>query len=141
MKKCSACLQSKSIESFSFNKSREDGRQTTCKDCINNNPKYKANKLIYQNSEIGQLVLMKSHLKNKFKMTIEDKQKMFDSQQGSCEICHKAFKNIKSACVDHNHETGKVRDLLCKPCNTFLGIIKEDVSKLTAYVEKHKQKQ
>ena len=44
-------------------------------------------------------------------------------------------------CVDHDHVTGKVRELLCKDCNIVLGIINdspEHLGRLMAYIIKHK---
>ena len=66
-------------------------------------------------------------LKN-YGITLEQKQAMFDAQEGKCFIkgCSYIFKDIFSACVDHNHRTGKVRKLLCDPCNHALGLIKEN---------------
>lgn len=43
----------------------------------------------------------------------------FEVQGGKCKICDKLH-------VDHNHETGQVRGLLCSSCNTSLGLIQED---------------
>lgn len=138
MKTCCKCKCAYPLEFFSFNKSRPDGRSETCKDCINGNSAYKANKLAYSKTEKGQTVHLKSHLLKKFGLTLKEKQEMFDSQNGCCAICERKFKNIKGACVDHSHKTQKVRGLLCKPCNTFLGIVQENVSNLKAYVEKYK---
>lgn len=45
-------------------------------------------------------------------------------QEGKCAICKISFKNEKP-CIDHNHETGKVRGLLCGPCNIILGFIEK----------------
>lgn len=50
---------------------------------------------------------------------------MYDSQMGLCSICQKPECNIKLA-VDHDHETGKVRGLLCKRCNMAIGLLDDD---------------
>ncbi len=44
---------------------------------------------------------------------------MFEEQDGRCKMCRKA----KSLVVDHDHQTGKVRGLLCSRCNVFLSYI------------------
>jgi hypothetical protein len=138
MLKCSACNEIKDFEEFSRNKSRRYGRNCVCKKCINENESYKEKKSKYNKSAKGQTSYFKSHLKKKFQMTIEQKLQMFNNQNGLCEMCDRPFKDLKSACVDHNHETGQKRGLLCKPCNTFLGIIKEDSTKIKTYIEKYK---
>ena len=53
-------------------------------------------------------------LKKKFGITIEDRNKMFDNQKGKCAICKRHQNEFDVPLgVDHNHETGKIRDLLC----------------------------
>ena len=46
---------------------------------------------------------------------------MYSEQKGSCQICEKKFKQGVSAHVDHDHDTGEVRGLLCLNCNTGIG--------------------
>src|SRR5262245_56956507 len=58
-------------------------------------------------------------LKSKFGLTLEEYDVMLNRQGGVCKICSRPQKNRRLA-VDHNHETGAVRGLLCGPCNTAL---------------------
>lgn len=56
---------------------------------------------------------------------------MFDEQDGVCAICGrpetKVLKGKKlSLSIDHDHETGKVRGLLCMDCNTSIGKFKHN---------------
>ncbi len=67
-------------------------------------------------------------LKKNFNITIQDYNEMFDEQKGCCNICGRHQSLFKRALfVDHNHETGKVRSLLCHYCNSVLGFSKENV--------------
>ena len=52
---------------------------------------------------------------------------MYEKQQGKCAICGtmKPGKRAKHLCVDHDHETDKVRALLCVSCNNKLGILED----------------
>jgi hypothetical protein len=56
-------------------------------------------------------------------ITLEEYDKMFEAQKGLCWICGNPQRSKLSEhlCVDHNHETGEVRGLLCHTCNTTLG--------------------
>jgi len=49
----------------------------------------------------------------------EDYKRRFKEQNGGCAICHRPPK-MRRLARDHNHTTGKVRGLLCFPCNKFL---------------------
>jgi len=51
-----------------------------------------------------------------------------EKQQGDkCMICGKTTKeNGKSLAVDHNHSTGKIRDLLCANCNAAIGFLQDN---------------
>ena len=59
---------------------------------------------------------------------------MLKDQQGVCAICkqpetqiHKKTNSIMHLSVDHCHETGKVRGLLCKKCNMALGLLQDSL--------------
>ena len=34
-----------------------------------------------------------------------------------CETCNKGYKNSKDKCMDHDHDTNKFRNILCRSCN------------------------
>jgi hypothetical protein len=64
-------------------------------------------------------------------------QEMLIKQEGVCGICRLATKH--RLCVDHEHRTGKIRGLLCKPCNVALGNMEDSPLRLRAaadYVER-----
>ena len=81
-------------------------------------------------------------LKKEYGMTYADKQRMLELQGGKCANsgCNKVLLTDRDKHVDHNHETGKVRAVLCNNCNVALGLLKDDDLKLTGllrYLEKH----
>jgi hypothetical protein len=67
-------------------------------------------------------------LKNKYGMTTEDYNSMFDGQGGRCAICgeHQSLMQGKLG-VDHDHDTGIVRGLLCPRCNMAIGLLHDSV--------------
>ena len=73
------------------------------------------------------------HLKRNYGLTPEQYNKMFIGQEGKCATC-KSEVNYRLH-VDHNHETGKIRGLLCKSCNLLLGRINDDESVLLSMIE------
>ncbi len=71
-------------------------------------------------------------LKHYYGITLEDKENLFNEQDGKCLLCEIVFDAVmgKDVCVDHCHTTGRVRGLLCRQCNCGLGNFKDDVSVL-----------
>jgi len=67
-----------------------------------------------------------SLLKFKFGITAEQWDAMYALQKGCCAICGKHQSEfIKRLSVDHNHQTGKVRGLLCAMCNRYVMVVAE----------------
>lgn len=56
----------------------------------------------------------------RYGITTDDYTRMFEEQDGACAIC-KRPPTDKRLAIDHCHTTGKVRGLLCGPCNVSLG--------------------
>ena len=50
---------------------------------------------------------------------------LIDSQQGGCAICNEVDKDRRLA-IDHNHETGEIRGLLCRSCNQGIGQFRDN---------------
>lgn len=75
----------------------------------------------------------------KYGLAVEDFNHMADVQQHKCAICRVPFQELrKRPSVDHNHDNGYIRGLLCHRCNLGLGQFKEDPSILRAaadYIE------
>lgn len=59
------------------------------------------------------------HLRHRYGILESDYDALFEAQNGVCAICKKPAKELY---VDHSHETGAIRGLLCPGCNTFLGV-------------------
>ena len=59
-------------------------------------------------------------------LTIEAWEAKFELQDGKCAICRRSASEFKTRLhVDHNHETGAVRGLLCAKCNNLLGFLEQ----------------
>jgi len=78
------------------------------------------------------------HRKWKYGITAEKFDEMFFNQQGKCAVCSNPF--LKPPHVDHDHVTGKNRELLCASCNWLLGYSHESINILKSainYLIKH----
>jgi hypothetical protein len=88
-------------------------------------------------------------LRESFGISMEEFRAMSEAQDGKCAICgsnHAGTRHgkKKTLAVDHDHETGKVRGLLCEACNQGIGKLKDDPEILMAaaeYLKRHKTKQ
>ena len=169
MKTCTKCKQSKPLAEFLKNKTCQDGFQTECRECmrkyqrsraktpqaISRNREYqrqyyhlhktKINKRrkVYSQTPSGKLGSLRRHIRNKYKMDLNSYSKMKDSQNAACAICGELEADNemgKILCVDHNHETGAIRELICFHCNSALGFARENILTLQTmikYLNKH----
>lgn len=60
-------------------------------------------------------------------LTPEQYLDLYNSQNGKCAICKKEPETKRGLAIDHNHETGKVRGLLCHHCNIGIGNFMENI--------------
>ena len=107
-KRCSKCKIIKPISKFYKNNHKASGLMTKCKFCQD------------------QLSRKNSHrhgLKANHGLEFDRFQEMVRVQDGRCVICRRVPKKL---CVDHDHETGKIRALLCHRCNNGLGMFLDD---------------
>lgn len=69
--------------------------------------------------------------------------RLVERQQNHCAICDEDF-DFCIRHIDHDHETGQVRGLLCPRCNTTIGRANDDPALLramAAYIERHRARQ
>jgi hypothetical protein len=64
--------------------------------------------------------------KKKYGITLEQFNQMFVDQGGVCAVCGKPPEIGKKLSVDHDHETGQIRELLHPTCNFVLGLLKDN---------------
>lgn len=79
-------------------------------------------------------------LKNTYGISIEQYEVMIADQGGGCAICNRQPGNRRLH-VDHCHETGKIRGILCSGCNTALGLLNDNpdlIDKASDYLRKFK---
>jgi hypothetical protein len=71
-----------------------------------------------------------------YDLTVEDFEMLWDAQKGRCLVCDtdmlRTHRDSRSAVVDHDHETGVVRALLCNNCNRAIGLLGDDSDRMIA---------
>lgn len=71
---------------------------------------------------------MTSYLKRTYGITLEEYEKLHRAQSGRCAICNEMDRGqrLYRLVVDHDHDSGQVRGLLCSTCNSALGLLKDN---------------
>lgn len=73
------------------------------------------------------------HIKRLYGISLDEYKEMSERQNHVCAICGNAETatlrgEVKSLAVDHCHQTGEVRGLLCTDCNRALGLFKDNIN-------------
>ncbi len=61
---------------------------------------------------------------SRYSMLVSEFEALWEKQRGACSICGMLFEDDNYR-IDHDHETGRVRGLLCASCNTAMGLFKD----------------
>jgi hypothetical protein len=110
------CMQFKPISEFSKRAASSDGLNRYCKECMSRYYRSQSpsrSKRKKGGASSSREASYRRHLKRKYNMTPEEFEALSVAQGGKCAICSREGKLV----VDHDHESGKVRGLLCKNCN------------------------
>ena len=91
-------------------------------------------------SEKGRQYSRNRKLNLRYGVTTKWWDKQFKKQKGCCEICGRHQSELgKTLNVDHNHETGAIRGLICTDCNFKLGQYENmDIIAIKQYLKKYK---
>lgn len=126
-KVCPTCGDEKAKTEFGVRVKAKDGRRAQCKQCRTD-------------------LERPGNIKRKYGISIEEYNAMYETQKGRCACCGQSETAVhwkgkkRQLAIDHNHATGRVRQLICHRCNIILGLAKEDpeLLKQTAdYIIRH----
>jgi hypothetical protein len=140
MKKCTKCQEVLPLTAFSKHRRYKDGLRFRCKSCESQDAKDKRQKDLATDYEGTRAKERANNLKRMFDISIEYWKQKANAQDNKCAICSKECITGKRLCVDHDHETGQIRDLLCTNCNQGLGKFQDDpqlLEKAADYLRKH----
>jgi 5-methylcytosine-specific restriction endonuclease McrA len=164
VKTCKVCGETKPLSDFYKMAEMRDGHRNDCKACnlAAKARRYRANpepakervrawqaqnadrvadyRRRYNAKPERKAQNRRSHLKRKYGITPEQYDQMLAAQGGGCAICERPPREDIALHIDHDHETGTIRLLLCFPCNNLLGDAGDDpalLEKATAYLRSH----
>lgn len=151
MKTCSKCKVEQPTSGFHRHRNTKDGFHYTCKSCRSAYAKKKVRDKMWREKtytrntqyrrdepEIRRFTARKSWLKVKYGITIEEYDTLLEKQGGGCALCHRHDSGVTGSSilrVDHCHETGEVRGLLCHKCNLCLGCVEDKIDLLYSAIE------
>ena len=121
-KKCKKCGEAKPLGDFY--KHNGNAYRSYCKSCWTKHHSPKARQ---------------TNIKRFYGIDEETYNEMLAEQGGGCAICGRSAEEVgtrfKHLAVDHNHDTGLIRGLLCTKCNTAIGLFEDDVDRLSRAIE------
>jgi len=130
MKTCTKCGVEQSLDNFSIRNNRKSGRASQCKACYNRESK---DRECGKNRTYCPDKRRASLLRERYNMTVDDYDLMLELQDHSCKCCglhkdnHYKGKNKIPLYVDHRHDTGQIRGLLCGACNSGIGHLQDSI--------------
>lgn len=125
---CTKCKEYKPWDDFSINSKGKNGRKSVCKSCSNRGQRSLWRKRRKEDPEKWSYIRWTEQLRSAYGLTEEDYFSLLKEQNDSCAICKQ--KSETKLFVDHCHNTGKNRGLLCRSCNLVLGYAKDDTQVL-----------
>jgi len=130
MKVCTKCKLEQPEDNF-YQIKKTGKRHGSCKTCFKKQSKKSAEKL-------GRRHRKNIELQWNYGISVEDYERMLDECDGKC-VCgaSKGRANKEALHVDHCHETGLIRGLLCHSCNRAIGLVNDPelLRKLADYIE------
>jgi hypothetical protein len=130
---CKACNLAAKAARYKANP--EPARQRAQQWKRDNPDRYLANQQVFRESGRKKIADRKSHLKRKYGLTPEAYDSLFAEQGGGCAICRRSPRGPIAFHIDHDHETGRIRGLLCFRCNNALGDFDDDPAVLRAAID------
>lgn len=123
---CRVCDERKPMTAFYWTASRRH-RVRACSSCMVERARGRRE----ENRDQAALRSFTGNLRRSYGMTEEDYHALMGAQGGRCAVCRGDFTG-RSPHVDHDHETGAVRGILCFVCNTAIGKMRDDPALLRA---------
>lgn len=132
-KKCSRCVVVRPRAEFTLSRSSRDGLDYVCRKC-----KAELHAEYREHSKVWLKNQRLCNLWNLYRLSGMDYELLLEAQKHVCAICEQDMG--ERPFVDHCHDSGKTRGLLCNKCNSALGSIEKSgfLEKALRYLEKHK---
>lgn len=145
MKECQKCKIVQEVSNFYKRTRSKDGLQCICKTCnaVHRNSQYHKNhehelkKLSdYNNRESSKIRRINFQLRKLYNVDLDFYNTKLLSQDNRCAICKTHESEFKTRLsLDHDHESGKIRGILCTNCNVNVGFLEKGKSRKIQLIE------
>lgn len=153
-KRCTKCGVEKPLDQFYASPGMRDGHRNDCIECnkaakrerhARNAEAYRARarewaeanperraayQAEYRNRPERKRAMRDAHYRRTYGISADEVDAMLEAQHGGCAICGAKPERLASMHVDHDHEHGHLRGLLCVSCNQGLGLFRDDAALL-----------
>jgi len=133
---CPICKIEKELSEYRLSKQTKDGYRWGCQPCRIEYDRVARVKRKAANPDKYRTLEADRKLRLKYGITLDQYNSLCEQNNNLCEICNKenTTQDRKKLFVDHNHNTGKMRGLLCDSCNQGLGRFKDNLQILTGAI-------
>ena len=155
-KPCRICGEVKALREFHHAADMRDGHRNECRDCyreiararyranpqkaienvqrwqLANAERFKAYQAEYRSRPGRKRAMRDLYYRRTYGLTADEIDAMLAAQGGACAICHAVPKRLASMHLDHDHEAGHLRGLLCLSCNQGIGKFRDSPALLRA---------
>ena len=128
MKNCPSCKEFKPVDEYWKG-------QSSCISCTKDKQKNRW-------SSRTPKKRLEQHLKYKYGVTVSELEETLKKQNNKCAICKSELPDLlvyenrqRGYAIDHNHDNGEFRGILCLTCNTLLGMAKDSKDILLAAID------
>ena len=139
LKVCPKCKEEKEISEYQKNRAAKDGLQYHCKTC-RSAIDGRAAKRFYDRERyhLNKDGYREYYYQRAYRFSVAEYNRLQKEQGYVCAVCKQPCSTGKRLAVDHCHNTGAVRGLLCSKCNRALGYLNDDpviIENLLAYLK------
>ncbi len=125
-KRCSYCTATKPADAFPRSVNARDGLYGHCRECCSSLGRERTER--YKADDLGGWQKRRADAVRKYRhgITGDEYALLAEAQEFCCAICAQP----EELCVDHDHKTGEIRGLLCKKCNSGIGLLGDDPARV-----------
>ena len=140
-KTCTKCKETRPIDDFHNDRTGKNGKRSQCRFCVlaankdwqARNPEHakecwKRSSNKRYSKDVRQKRRLKSYNLSESQYTL-----LVSFSAGKCNICERELGTKEH--IDHCHDSGKVRGLLCVKCNTAIGLLNDDAALMRRAIE------